>query len=107
MLAASQSGFVDGLLLLSYPLHPPKRADQLRTDHFSELRTNALFVHGTRDGFGTVQELTEALTLIPAHTELLTVAGAGHELLTSRNRETLPKVVVESFLDFARPREHE
>jgi hypothetical protein len=100
MLAASQSGFVDGLLLLSYPLHPPKRADQPRTDHFPRLHTNALFVHGSRDGFGSIEELTAALKLIPAATEILQITGAGHELLTPRNREELPKMVVDSFSSF-------
>src|SRR5260370_26572825 len=34
MLAASEPGLVNGLLLLSYPLHPPRRPDELRTAHF-------------------------------------------------------------------------
>jgi len=97
MLAASQPGLIDGLLLLAYPLHPPKRADQLRTAHFPSLRTPALFVHGTRDGFGSIEELTAALKLIPAATELLRVTGAGHELFISRNRRDLPIMVAEAF----------
>jgi predicted alpha/beta-hydrolase family hydrolase len=101
MLAASQPGLVDGLLLLSYPLHPPKRADQLRTAHFPSLRTPALFVHGNRDGFGSILEMTAALKLIPAATELLPVTSAGHELLTSRNRSELPNNVVGRFSSFA------
>src|SRR5271167_4291462 len=52
-LSAAQPGLVDRLLLLSYPLHPPRRPDELRTGHFPELNTPALFVHGTRDGFGS------------------------------------------------------
>jgi uncharacterized protein len=90
MLAASEPGLVDSLLLLSYPLHPPKRPNELRTAHFPKLRTPALFVHGSRDGFGTVEEMTAALKLIPARTELMEVAGAGHELLTKRNAGELP-----------------
>ncbi len=97
ILAASDPGLVEGLLLLSYPLHPPKRPEQLRIDHFPGLRTPALFVHGTRDGFGSIAELTEVLKLIPAMTELLPVMGAGHDLLTSRNREELALLVVNRF----------
>jgi predicted alpha/beta-hydrolase family hydrolase len=100
MLAASHPELVDGLLLLSYPLHPPKQNEQLRTTHFSALRTPALFVHGTRDGFGSIEEMTVALKLIPAATELLSVMSAGHELLTNRNREELPGIVVERFRRF-------
>jgi predicted alpha/beta-hydrolase family hydrolase len=44
------------------------------------LRTPALFVHGTADPFGTVEELRAAMTTIPAHTDLLVVEGAGHDL---------------------------
>lgn len=97
MLAASDPGVTPSLLLLSYPLHPPKRREELRTAHFPQLRTPALFVHGTRDGFGSIAELTEALKLIPAHTALFAVAGAGHELLGSTNRAQLPADVVERF----------
>jgi uncharacterized protein len=89
MLAAAEPQLVEGLFLLSYPLHPPKKPDELRTKHFPSLQIPALFVHGTRDGFGTISEVQSALSLIPARTELLPIAGAGHELLTKSNREAL------------------
>jgi predicted alpha/beta-hydrolase family hydrolase len=80
MLAAERPGIADVLLLLSYPLHPPKKPEQKRTAHFPELRTPALFVHGTNDGFGSPEELRDAMALIPARTDLLPVEGAGHDL---------------------------
>ncbi len=101
MLAADKPGLVDYLLLLSYPLHPPQRPDELRTAHFPRLQTPALFVHGTRDGFGSIDELASALKLIPARTELLPVTGAGHELLSKKNREQLPAIVEKTFQSFA------
>jgi hypothetical protein len=101
MLAAAEPGLVDGLLLLSYPLHPPKRPEQLRTQHFPNLETPGVFVSGVRDGFGTVAEMEAALKLIPARTELLPIQGAGHELITKRNRDELPRLVVERFREFA------
>jgi|SRR5665213_822845 len=76
--AAEDSSLADGLLLLSYPLHPPGKPAQLRTDHFGSLRVPALFVHGTRDPFGTVDELREAVRLIPVAARLQVVEGAGH-----------------------------
>jgi predicted alpha/beta-hydrolase family hydrolase len=97
MLAASQPGLVDKLLLLSYPLHPPQRPSELRTEHLPRLQTPAMFVHGTRDGFGSIEELTAALTLIPTRTELLPLAGAGHELVTKRNRDEVSKILAEAF----------
>ena len=101
MLAAAQPGLVEQLLLLSYPLHPPKRPDQLRTKHFPQLQTPALFVHGARDGFGSIAEMEVALKLIPARTGLLPVPSAGHELMTKQNRNELPRQLVDAFRSFA------
>jgi uncharacterized protein len=97
LLASGAPGLVDGLLLLSYPLHPPKRPSELRTAHFPNLHTPALFVSGTRDGFGTIEELTAALTLIPARTQLLAIQGAGHELMSKRYAAALPTLVKAAF----------
>lgn len=100
ILAASSPEVADRLLLLSYPLHPPEKPLQMRTEHFPSLRTPALFVSGERDGFGSKDELQAALKLIPASTELLMVENAGHELMTPRNQAELPARVVDAFLRF-------
>ena len=78
MVAAEDAGIADALLLLSYPLHPPGETRKPRTGHFPELRTPALFVHGTRDPFGSVTEMEAALKLIPAKTKLEVIEGAPH-----------------------------
>jgi len=78
MVAADDSKLADGLLLLSYPLHPPGKPAQLRTEHFSKMNVPTLFVHGTRDPFGSVDELRDAIKLIPAAARLQVVQGAGH-----------------------------
>jgi uncharacterized protein len=80
MLAAEEPAVAEGLLLLSYPLHPPGKPGQSRTAHFPELRAPGLFVQGTKDPFGTIEEVRAALDLIPARTMLMEVAGAGHDL---------------------------
>jgi len=100
MLAAEQPGLVAALLLLSYPLHPPKRADQPRTAHFPSLRTPALFVHGTRDGFGSIEEIRSALELIPTRTDLLIIERAGHELISVRTRDDVARSIVQAFWQF-------
>jgi predicted alpha/beta-hydrolase family hydrolase len=84
MLAAEEPGLAAGLLLLSYPLHPPDKPQQMRTAHFAALKTPALFIHGTKDAFGTPEELRSALTGIPADTQLILVEGAGHDLKKGR-----------------------
>jgi predicted alpha/beta-hydrolase family hydrolase len=80
MLCAEQADLVAGLLLLSYPLHPPCKPEQLRIQHLPALRTPSLFVHGARDPFGSTEEMENALKLIPAKTRLVTMIGAGHDL---------------------------
>jgi predicted alpha/beta-hydrolase family hydrolase len=105
MLVAEEPGLVEGLLLLSYPLHPPQRPSELRTAHFPNLKAPAFFVHGTKDGFGTLDEMAAALPLIPAPTTLLSVAGAGHELLSKKNRAQLTSAVLSQFSTFMSERE--
>jgi hypothetical protein len=80
MAAAEDPKLADALLLLSYPLHPPGKPEKLRTEHFPKIETPAMFVHGTRDAFGTIEELTAAIKLIPARTELVAVDKAPHGL---------------------------
>ena len=80
MLCAEEPDLVAGLLLLSYPLHPPRKPEQQRTQHLPDLRTPTLFVQGTRDPFGSIEEIGRAIKMIPAKTKLLTVEGAGHDL---------------------------
>ena len=99
MLLAEKPELGQGLLLLSYPLHAPSRPDQPRTQHLPRLRMPALFVHGTRDPFGSIEEIEAARKLIPARTELLAVEGAGHDLgFKGKNRrEDLPSEVLSAF----------
>ena len=80
MLAAEAPDTADALLLLSYPLHPPKWPSRQRTAHFRALRTPAVFVHGTRDPFASLDALRTALRLIPAPTALVVAQGAPHDL---------------------------
>jgi uncharacterized protein len=100
MLAATEPALIDALLLLSYPLHPPQRPEELRTQHFPHLQTPAMFVQGTCDGFGSIDEMAGALNLIPTCTKLLPIGCAGHELMTKRSRAELPRQIVEAFQAF-------
>jgi len=98
MLCAEEPNLAAGLLLLSYPLHPPRRSEQQRTQHLPDLHTPTLFVHGTRDPFGSIEELERAIKMIPAKTKLLTVEGAGHDLGfrgKTRNEALLAAVLAE------------
>jgi predicted alpha/beta-hydrolase family hydrolase len=99
LLCTEEPDVVAALLLLSYPLHPPRKPDQQRTQHLPDLRTPTLFVHGTRDPFGSIEELQHAIKMIPARTKLLPVEGAGHDLgfKGKTKKEELPKQIVSEF----------
>lgn len=100
MLVAEQPDLVAGLLLLSYPLHPPRKPADLRTAHFPQLNTPALFVHGGRDPFGSPAEMQSALALLPGRHLLLEIEGAGHELLGKKAESDLPSRIVQAFQQF-------
>jgi predicted alpha/beta-hydrolase family hydrolase len=103
LLAAEEPELADALLLLSYPLHPPGRAAELRTAHFSRLRTPTCFAHGSADPFGTLDQLQAARRLIPARTALIAIEGAGHGLGHGGGPGPVAATierVVEAFLSF-------
>ena len=79
-MAAAAGAPCDGLALVSYPLHPPGRPEQLRTAHLPDLRCRCLFVSGTRDTFGTPDELRRAIALVAGPARLELVEGGDHGL---------------------------
>ena len=92
---------VAALLLLSYPLHPPRKPDQQRTQHLPDLHTPTLFVSGTRDPFGSLAEIEQAIKMIPAKTKLLPIEGVGHDLgFKGKTKEELPKLIFSEFKNF-------
>ncbi len=100
MLVASDPSLVDGLLLLSYPLHPPGRPAQMRTAHFPQLQTPTLFVSGTKDAFGSIDELEAAIKQIPAKKKLVSIDGAAHGLSSKSKHNEIPQRIVSEFLNF-------
>ena len=69
-----------GLALVSYPLHPPGRPEQLRVAHFPDLHVPCLFVSGTRDPFATPDELTTATKAVPGAVTHVWIEGGDHGL---------------------------
>jgi len=69
-----------GLVLISYPLHPPGRPDKLRTEHLPQVGVPCLFVSGTRDAFGTSKELEAATALVAGPVTHVWIEGGDHGL---------------------------
>ena len=71
---------VAGVVCIGYPLHPPKKPEQLRVEHLPRLGVKALFISGTRYEFGTPEELASAFALLPSPPTVQFIEGGRHEL---------------------------
>jgi predicted alpha/beta-hydrolase family hydrolase len=69
-----------GLVLISYPLHPPGKPDSLRVEHLPRISVPCLFVHGTKDPFGSPAELERWTATIPGEVTHHWIDGRGHDL---------------------------
>jgi predicted alpha/beta-hydrolase family hydrolase len=76
--AAGDTPGLSGLVLFGYPLHPPGRPEKLRTQHLSRVKTPTLFVQGSRDAFGTPDELRPFLAGLKPRVTLFVVDGGDH-----------------------------
>ena len=74
---------VAGLVCVCYPLHPPKQPEKLRSEHLPRVTAPTLFISGTRDEFGTVEELTAATSPMN-NKKHVWLDGARHDL---KNRD--------------------
>jgi predicted alpha/beta-hydrolase family hydrolase len=71
---------VAGVILISYPLHPPAKPESLRVEHFERLNVPCLFIQGTKDEFGSPEELQEWTAKIPGEVTHHFVQHAHHEM---------------------------
>jgi predicted alpha/beta-hydrolase family hydrolase len=71
---------VAALVLMSYPLHPPKKPENLRTEHLPRISVPTLCISGTKDNFGSPEELESAFSVVPARVQWHWVHNGRHEL---------------------------
>ena len=71
---------VAALVLMSYPLHPPKKPENLRAEHLPRITVPTLCISGTKDNFGTPEELESAFSVVPARVQWHWVHNGRHEL---------------------------
>jgi uncharacterized protein len=98
--AAEGEGAADGiagLVFLGYPLHPPGRPDKLRSAHLPQIRAPMLFVQGSRDAFGTPQELAPIIKSLRAPVELCVVEDGDHSFKV-RKSAPVPQSAVLDFI---------
>jgi len=76
--AAENSQGIDGLVFLGYPLHPPGRPDKLRDEHLKNIEPPMLFVQGSRDAFGTEEEIRAIIKKHRLPATLYVVASGDH-----------------------------
>lgn len=92
---------VAGLVVLGYPLHPPGKPEQRRDAHLPAIREALLFVQGTRDPFGTADEIHALLPRLHQAT-LHEVAGGDHSFKVSGRGAPKPDAVLNAILDVVR-----
>ena len=90
-----------GLVLLSYPLHPPERPDRLRTAHFADITVPCLFISGTRDPFAAPEELHKHTQAIAGPVTLQFIDGARHDPNTVAARATIIEHIADWIDDLA------
>ncbi len=75
---------LDGLVFLGYPLHPPGRPDKLRDAHLKDIKAPMLFIQGSRDAFGTTDEIRDLIKRLKLPATLHAVEGGDHSLKVTK-----------------------
>ncbi|MGI8835109.1 MAG: alpha/beta hydrolase family protein [Pyrinomonadaceae bacterium] len=96
---APSSTDIAGLVFLGYPLHPPGRPDKLRDAHLPQITSLMLFVQGSRDAFGSPDELRATIKKHHLPATLHIVEGGDHSLKVSKGGSTTQVQIYENVLD--------
>ena len=98
-IAAGGVADVDGLIFLGYPLHPPGKAEELRSKHLPDIKVPMLFVQGARDAFGTPDELRPVIKTLKVPAELYVVEGGDHSFKISKRADVTQEETYKAVLD--------
>ena len=97
--AAAGAGDLAGLVFLGYPLHPPGKPEQLRAAHLKDVRAPMLFVQGSRDAFGTGDELRSVIKESKLPATLYLIEGGDHSFKVPKRSGLLQPDVYEATMD--------
>jgi predicted alpha/beta-hydrolase family hydrolase len=97
--AAEDSKGIDGLVFLGYPLHPPGRLDKMRDEHLPKIKAPMLFVQGSRDAFGTEEEIRAIIKKHRLSATLFAIKGGDHSLKVPKSAGTTQQDVYDSVFE--------
>jgi predicted alpha/beta-hydrolase family hydrolase len=99
--ASGSEGVSDlaGLVFLGYPLHPPGNLEKMRSKHLRDIKAPMLFVQGSRDSFGTPDELSPILKKLKTRADLYVVEGGDHSFKVPKSAGVSQEVVYKTVLD--------
>ena len=97
--AAAGIGDLAGLVFLGYPLHPPGRLDHLRAKHLTAIKAPMLFVQGSRDAFGTPDELRPIITRLEPPADLYVLEGGDHSFKVPKRSVIKQEAVYDTIQD--------
>ena len=97
--AASAGLGIKGLVFFGYPLHPPGKPERLRAEHLSRIRLPMLFVQGSRDPFGTPQELRPIIEPLSPRPLLYVIEDGDHSFKVPKRGTVTQEQVYSSILD--------
>ena len=90
---------IAALVFLGYPLHPPGKPEQLRDAHLKDIRAPMLFVQGSRDAFGTPDELRAVIKRLHLPATLFPIDGGDHSLKVPKSLGVPQEQIYESTMD--------
>lgn len=97
--AAQNGENIDGLVFLGYPLHPPGRPEKLRSEHLPKIKAPMLFVQGSRDAFGTREEIAATIKKLKLPAELYAMEGGDHSLKVPKSAGVPQQEIHEAAMD--------
>lgn len=90
---------IAALVFLGYPLHPPGKPEQLRDAHLKDIRAPMLFIQGSRDAFGTVDEIRDVIKRLRLPATLFPIEGGDHSFKVPKSSPVPQQEIYEAVMD--------
>lgn len=97
--AAADASKISALVFLGYPLHPPGNLEKMRDAHLPEIKAPMLFLQGSRDAFGTTEELRTVIKKHKLPATLYEIAGGDHSFKVPKSIGLTQEQVYELAMD--------